>query len=107
MIEYGQTKKIIQFEDDDHRHVKLKLQLHNDGIKQGEFFRAVMTAYLENDEDIGRFVERLKENKHSKNRMKKEKKYKRKEIENMNKLSLNENEIEDIFDMIEKEHPEL
>ncbi len=107
MSEYGHIKKIIQFEDSDHRHVKLKIKLHHDGFKQGEFFRALLTGYLEQDENIMKFIDELKEKKHSQNRMKKEKKYNKKEAETMKHFSLDERDIEDIFDMIEKEHPNL
>ena len=58
---YGNFEKKVQFTDSDKRYADLRLQLHFDGLRQGEFFRG------------------------------------------LDKFGLNPEELEDIFDMIEKE----
>ena len=72
----GQIKKII-FEDTDKRHADLKIRLHYDQLKQGEFFRLMLTGYIEKDERVMSYIEEYK------------------------------GEIESIFDLLEKENPEL
>ena len=45
-------KKKIVFDDTDIRHAKLKIRLQHDGITQAEFFRALVTAYIEKDSSV-------------------------------------------------------
>ena len=55
----GQIKKII-FEDTDKRHADLKIRLHYDQLKQGEFFRLMLTGYIEKDERVMSYIEEYK-----------------------------------------------
>ena len=60
--EYGnQTKRII-FYDTDHRHAKLKIKLKHDSLTQAEFFRTLMTGYLENNINILNYLDKHKLN---------------------------------------------
>ena len=52
----GREKKIVFYETDNH-HAELKIKLHYDGFKQGEFFRSLVEAYLGDDENIAKFIE--------------------------------------------------
>ena len=108
-LEYGHIKKIIQFQDLDKRHADLKIRLFYDGLKQGEFFRALLDGYLERDKNVVEYIEKYKEKKkvQSKSRRGKTQLMDQRAEEVRRKFSLNEEEIEDIFDLIEKEHPEL
>ena len=47
---YGKEKKQIVFEALDKKHADLRIRLHYDGIKQGEFFRCFIDGYLEKNE---------------------------------------------------------
>ena len=47
----GNIKRVI-FEDTDKRHADLKIRLHYDEIKQGEFFRLMLTGYVNQDERL-------------------------------------------------------
>tara|TARA_Y100000310_G_scaffold338614_1_gene428729 strand:+ start:2167 stop:2484 length:318 start_codon:yes stop_codon:yes gene_type:complete len=101
--------KKISFFDTPERHVDLKIRIKYDGFKFSEFFRILITAYLERDERITSLVEEQKELKgqqNAKKRMGSERMHK-KAAESIDKFALNEEEIESIFDMIEQEHPEL
>ena len=69
-IEYGKLTKRIVFTENDHRHAQLILKLKHDGMKQSQFFRSLVTAYID---DFG----------------------------------FTDGEIENIFDLIEEEYPEL
>ena len=101
--------KRIVFRENDQVHAKLRIRLNHDGIKQSDFFRACIAAYLDDDEEFEGFVESLKSEKSSlsKNKRAKSKKLKQQGKELAGKLALNSNEIENIFDMIEEEHEGL
>ena len=58
---YGNFKKTVQFTDETKRYADFRIQLHFDGLRQGEFFRGLVIGYLERDPDLMQFVEKLKE----------------------------------------------
>ena len=105
MPEYGKITKQICFDSTDQLHANLKIRLYYDGIKIKEFFNEVLKAYLNKNEHFMNFIEELKEQKETS-------KTKRKKISRANlkarkiekSFGLNDTEIEDIFDIIEKEH---
>ena len=100
----GREKKIVFYETDNH-HAELKIKLHYDGFKQGEFFRSLVEAYLADDENIAKFIEeyKIKNNKQGK----RQRKIIKKEIETAkeikNKFALDKTDIESIFDLLEEE----
>lgn len=107
--EYGQRMKKIVFYDTDKRHVDLKIRLQHDKLKQAEFFRLIVTGYLERDKDILSYVHRYLE---SESKMSKKNLSKNKELINDGKekesvFALNEDEIENIFDLLEEQYPDL
>ena len=97
------------FYDSDKRHADLKIRLQYDGLKQNEFFRAVVTAYLEKEEDFMKFIDKYREENETmdKTKLRKQNKIKKQEKELKTKFSLDDNEIESIFDMLEEEHSDL
>ena len=76
-------------------------------MRQSEFFRALVTGYLEEDEDIISFLTSYKE-EHGRQsgRQQKLALAERKESTQQQKMFA-EDEIENIFSMIEKENPDL
>ena len=106
---YGNEYKKISFYDSDKRHADLRIRLQYDGIKQSEFFRAVVTAYLEKEEHFMRFLDKyMSDNQmRSENKRKKIQKANKKEKETKSKFGLNEGEIDSIYDLLEGEYPEL
>ena len=104
----SQEKKIL-FTDTDKRHADLKLRLHYDGLTQADFFRSLITGYLEKDENILNFIIEVQESKniHSKQKRAKSKKLEEEGENLMKKLGLGEEEIENIFDLLEEEYPNL
>ena len=104
----SQEKKIL-FTDTDKRHANLKLRLHYDGLTQADFFRSLITGYLEKDENIMNFIAGVQESKniHSKQKRAKSKKLEEEGENLMKKLGLGEEEIENIFDLLEEEYPNL
>jgi len=106
---YGDHKKIVQFADDTKRYADLRIRLHYDGLRQGEFFRSLVLGYLERDEDLMNFLEKVKEkvSRYSKSKRNKLKKTDSKRRETIEQFGLDEKDIENIFDLLEEEHPEL
>ena len=109
MTKYGKTGKKIIFYDTDKRHADLKIRLHYDGLTQSAFFRAIVTGYINQDENILKFIDFYKEQNSTQSKAKRDKikstnKTKQKTID---KFALGEKEIESIFDMLEAECPEF
>jgi len=107
--DYGKNEKRISFMDNDKRNAEMIVRLKHDGLTKTKFFRAILTGYLERDAAIVDFVDRIKEsdNMQSKNKSRKVKQLEEKGNKNKTKFGLNEGDIENIFDMLEKEHPDL
>ena len=99
----------VVFSDTDTRHAQLKIRLKYDGISQAEFFRSFITGYLENDKSIVDFIKRYKEatKKMSKRNLKYVKKDNDMAEDLLSKFGIGDEEIENIFDIIAKSHPEL
>jgi hypothetical protein len=108
MSKVKKNKKIV-FDDTDTRHAKLKIRLQHDGLSQAEFFRAFVTGYIEKDKDVTRFINRYKtENKtQSKKSIKKTQTDLEKGQDKMEKFGFFDGELEDIFDLIAEQHPDL
>ena len=106
---YGKEYKKVTFYDSDKRHADLRIRLQYDGMKQSEFFRAVVTAYLEKNEHFMAFLDQyMSDNElRSENKRKKIKKANKKEKEVKSDFALNEGEIDSIFDLLEEEYPDL
>ena len=108
-MEYGNNKKKIVFYDTDDRHASLKVKLEFHGFSQAEFFRAAVTGVLSEDEDFLRFLMEYKQEKNiqSKRQRKVVEKENKKAKELKKSFSLDTEEIDDIFDLIQREHPDL
>tara|TARA_R110000824_G_scaffold192927_2_gene375154 strand:+ start:827 stop:1147 length:321 start_codon:yes stop_codon:yes gene_type:complete len=91
-------------------HEDLKIRMHYDGFKtQSEFFRACVTAYLEKNDKFMEFVDFYKgdEKLQSKANIRKSTKLREEGKDLMKKLGITEDDVENIFDLIEEEMPEL
>ena len=93
------------FTDNDHRHAKLITRLNYDGISQADFFRQMITSYISGDDRVQAVVDELKSQ--SKAKRKKSKSLREAGSDKLTKLGLDESSIEDIFDLIAQEHPDL
>tara|TARA_Y100000296_G_scaffold72452_1_gene88843 strand:- start:243 stop:563 length:321 start_codon:yes stop_codon:yes gene_type:complete len=91
-------------------HEDLKIRMHYDGFKtQSEFFRACVVAYLEKNEKFMEFLDFYKadEKIQSKANIKKSRRLRQEGQDLMKKLGITEEDVENIFDLIEEEIPEL
>tara|TARA_B100000131_G_scaffold165773_1_gene160306 strand:- start:3027 stop:3344 length:318 start_codon:yes stop_codon:yes gene_type:complete len=102
-------KKKIAFNDTDTRHAQLRVQLERDGLTQAEFFRAYISAYLDKNENIMMFITdyKLDNNKGQKRSLKVIQKEEEKRGRLMTKFGIGDEELENIFDLIAEEHPDL
>ena len=106
---YGHNTKRIVFKVSDHEHAKLILRLRHNSLTQAEFFRAVIEAVNTDDDKILSFISDCVSSKQklNKKRINKNRKF----IEQGKKLTgdfaLSSEEIEDVFDLIAQEFPEL
>ena len=108
MPDYGNIIKKICFESTDKLHADLKIRLHYDDLRIREFFIDVVTGYVDRNEHILDFIEELKKKKAMSNpRRNKIKRARLKEEETIKQFGLNKDEIENIFDIIGKEHGDL
>ena len=102
------TKRLV-FDDTDSRHAQLKVRLDYDGLTQAEFFRSFITGYLNNDELVINFISKYKQDK--KIQSKRNIKIMMKDYENaevlLSRFGIEQDELENIFDLIAKEHPDL
>lgn len=104
-IEYGKLTKRIVFTENDHRHAQLILKLKHDGMKQSQFFRSLVTAYIAGDQRIQSYIDEV--SSLSKERKTKSKKLRSSGRQNVDDFGFTDGEIENIFDLIEEEYPEL
>tara|TARA_R100000388_G_C7115886_1_gene98735 strand:+ start:36 stop:368 length:333 start_codon:yes stop_codon:yes gene_type:complete len=106
---YGTREKKIVFNDTDKRHADLKIRLQHDDLSQSEFFRAMITGYIEKDSRIVDYLYEWRElNKgYSKSKRAKSERLLKKGEQVKSKFGLDKSEIESIFDLLEEEHPDL
>ena len=91
-------------------HEDLKIRIHYDGFKtQSEFFRACVISYLERNSRFMEFLDYYKENEkiQSKANLKKSRRLRHQGEDLMKRLGITEEDVENIFDLIEEEIPEL
>jgi|TARA_A100001515_G_scaffold141986_1_gene139885 regulatory protein YycH of two-component signal transduction system YycFG len=101
---YKEPKKVVFYESPD-QHARLLIQLFYDNLKQGEFFRAIVNGYASGDKDLFRFIQNYKLNNGANKTQRKtviKEQEMRKDLEN--KFALDQEEIEDIFDILEEEY---
>lgn len=108
MSDYGANKKQICFDSLAKTHADLKIRLHADDLKIRDFFNEVILAYVSCDENIIKFVDKLKEKKRiSKALRNKTSQSRRAQKKVVDQFGLSPDEIENIFDILEKENSNL
>ena len=104
-IDYGKLTKRIVFTENDHRHAQLIIKLKLLGITQADFFRHLITGFINEDTRITDYIEEA----YSSSKLKRQKTQKLKKIgrQKLRDFGLSVGEVENIFDLIEEEFPEL
>ena len=106
----GKSKnKRIVFEESTKKHAQLKIRLQYDSLTQAEFFRLLIDGYLNKNNKIIEFIEnyKLQKGKDSKRNIKYRKKDDKASDELLGQFGIKDEELENIFDIIEKEFPDL
>lgn len=104
-IEYGKMNKKIVFTENDHRHAQLVVRLKHDDLRQSEFFRACISGYLAQDERILSFIDDIKAQ--SLKKKSKSKKLRSAGQQRAEEAGFSDKQIDNLFDLIAEEHPEL
>jgi hypothetical protein len=110
MKNYPDDHSALSFSLNAKLHENLKIRLFYDEIKtQSEFFRYCVESYLEQTPLFMAFLDDYKINKkvQSKVRTLKSKKLREKGNKLMEELALTEKDIQNIFDILEEDLPEL
>ena len=104
MTNYGNIDKKVFFSDTDKRHAELKVKLRRDGLTQIEFFKAMITGYIEDDPNIVLYMSRVKQEKGlvSKKKIKKVESEALESNSVLRELGITDEDIDFVFDLIEK-----
>lgn len=94
---------------DEQQHVKLKIRLNYLGISMSEFVRVCGDGLMNQHPIMEQFMDHYRETseKFSKKAAKKAKKDREDSNKTMEDLGLDFDDIENIFDIIEEDHPEI
>lgn len=106
-MERSPEKRVITFYVDVMTQMRYYLQLKYDDIKCWEFLRIVIDSYVERDPLFITYINKKLEARRSIKRNKSAKKDAEISIKTDNNFALNEEEIENIFSIIETENPDL
>ena len=100
-----ETRKRVYFWEDKQKHINFAARVQLDGLKQGQFFRAILDGYMNQDPHICAYLDEYKERWTVQGQRKREavKRMKKRAAEQKKMFSLNENEVETIFDILEGE----
>ena len=105
----GEEYKQLCFTCTNKSHADLKVRLMYDNMSQGALFRILMHGYIQRDENIVNFVENFKERYgiQKKSHIKKSKSLLDRGKQVASDFALDPSELENIFDLIAQEHPDL
>ncbi len=100
----------VSFYEHDKRKADLKIKLHSDGLSQAAFFRGVVEAYVTSQSSFMSWFRDFREQNskiQSKTKNLKTEKLEKTGEQIMSKFGFSSTEVEDIFDLIEREHTKL
>lgn len=101
------NKKKLIFSIDADNHARLRIKLQYERLTQSMFFNIVVKGYLEDDQNLKKFMntvfETIDNKKTFKNRLKDTKEYN----DTISDYALNKEEISNIFDIIQKESEDI
>jgi len=109
MTETKESKAKIMFSVSARTKADFKLQLQYDSLTQAKFFRAIMEGYISKDADLMSYIQKFKGQNSIQNAVLRDRILTnvKKAAATKNKFALGDEEVENIFDILEKEHPDL
>ena len=107
--QYAKDTKKYTFYAKDTLHAAFKVRMQFHSLTQSEFLRACVEAVVGKDPMMELFIEHYKEEngKQSKAQRSQIKKDQEKSEDLLNDFGLGDGDIDDIFDLIAEEHPEI
>jgi hypothetical protein len=96
---------IIGFEDQDTTYAKLLIKLKHEGITKRQFFRGVVASFIDDDPTFVDYIVEFKKRKNLYVKSKQKILDKERSVSDSldRKFGLSEEDVEDIFDMLEEE----
>lgn len=96
---------IIGFEDEDTTYAKLLIRLKHEGLTKRQFFRGVVSAFLEDEPKFADYIIEFKKKKHLFVKSKQKILDKERQVsDNVNRqFRLSDDDINGLFDMFEEE----
>jgi hypothetical protein len=96
---------IIGFEDEDTTYAKLLIKLKHEGITKRQFFRGVVASFLQDDPAFLDYIVEFKKRKNLYVKSKQKVLDKERSVSESTekKFGLSEEDVEDIFDILEEE----
>ena len=107
MASMGQLSKKVVVYESDKRYADFRIMLDNDGISQADFLRAMIQGYIKQDKDLMPYIDKIRKKQiEIPKAWVRESRRKRKVAQQkIDDLGLNEEEIDNIFDILEQENP--
>ena len=104
-----ERKTKIMFTVTERIKADFKLQLQYDSLTQVKFFRSIMEGYTNKDPDLMTYINRFKKQNSIQNNIQRNRVMTniKKAADTTKKFALGDEEVENIFDILEKEHPDL
>lgn len=105
----GEKEKRVIVKIPGTNHAEFKIRLNYDSLTQTAFFRAVLEGYISQDSLIVEYIERHKEQtgKHSQHKKKVIQKNINDRAATNRSFALDKEELSNLYDLVEKEFPEL
>ena len=109
MSKKNEEVKRVHFYTTKDKHIRFKAALEKYQMSGSEFLRACCDAMCDDDETMSKFIEeyRIKSENHSKRNINIQTKDSKKGKDLLNDFGLSEDDIEDLFDLISEQYPEI
>ena len=106
-VEQKEKRVIIKIPGNN--HAEFKIRLGYDNLTQTAFFRAMMEGYISQDSLIVEYIQNHKESsgKNSQHKRKRIRKDMDERAATNRSFALDDGELSDLYDLVEKEFPEL
>jgi hypothetical protein len=99
--------KGIMFYINEDKHARLRIQLYYDELPQSKFINILIDGYLNNNPLIRKYIDECIIERNTKRKKKNRQKDFNERDESINDFALNKDEVENIFDILESENPDL
>jgi hypothetical protein len=99
--------KKLQFQIDRDLHARFRIALYYDRMTQSYLLKKIIEGYLANNIHLRNFIDEVLAEKLSAAKKRNRARDRREEKKTIDEFALNKEEVENIFDLIERENPDL